>query len=157
MIVPELYLAVSGVRRPQMGGQELILYEVLALLEPYGTIWLPYPGACKTLSKKLILRDHVVEQYVGRKADALYFGTPTIVSGKPLFGVVYGIINKRVERESVQGLVSKAEAVGVRRIVSGLGSGDISVAERLEDMGGGEVVVEKKFDAFTDWVLVRDL
>jgi len=155
MIDPELYLKSAGLSRPHAGGQELILHEVLALLAPYHTIWLPFPDGCVTLSEKLTEQGHASADVV---FDALYFGTPTIVDGRPLFpSTAHGILDKETERAVVRSLVEQAEFVGARRIVSGLGSGDISVGERIEDMGGGTVVVEKKFDVFTDWVIVRDL
>ena len=50
-----------------------------------------------------------------------------------------------------------SEKYDLKVMVTGLGSGDISVDERLEDMGGGTVVSYKHFGLFEDWVLCRTL
>lgn len=140
------------------GGQELILPEILALLELHDIVWLPFPEQCVTLSLRLGLHWRPLHD----ECSVLYFGTPTIVNDAPLFSLPHGASEqqqwtKAAERKIVQSLCYVAEQAGLRLIISGLGSGDISPAERIEDMGGGEVVALKKFDGFTDWVLARKL
>ena len=166
MIDPVFYLDSAGLTQPHLGGQELILHEIAALLRPYDRVWLPFAGSCVTLAETLLSAGNHIATWnapVG-PLDALYFGTPTIVDGKLLFdsdgaGVSESfLINDKVsERNAVRTMVRYAKEHNAERIVSGLGSGDISVEERIEDMGGGEVVTMKKFDVFTDWVIVRDL
>ena len=162
MLDPELYLKSAGLTRSHFGGQELILHEICALLGSYPTVWLPFPKACVTLADTLKEQGHNLA--LGRRIrkdtdiDAVYFGTPTIVGGKQLFpGTARDIKDKLTERTVVRSLVKRATMMGAKRIVTGLGSGDISVRERQADMKGAQVVVEKRFDEFTDWVIVRDL
>jgi len=162
---PDSYLKSAGLTLPSTGGggQELILNEIKALLDGYDVVWLPFPEGCVTLEGHLKAQGHKV---IGNTLhvyeppiDAVYLGTPTIVGGKPLFPDTAGAIyTKKQERETVRRVVQLAEEAGARRIVTGLGSGDISVRERKRDMGrGSRVEVVKHFDVFTDWVLVRDL
>lgn len=159
MIDPELYLKAAGLDSTRNGGQELILAEVLALLAPYHTIWLPFPEGCITLMGRLREAGHkVVSDVSDDPIDAMYLGTPTIVDGKPLFPETAGrVMTKEAERALVKSLQATATLRGAKRIVTGLGSGDISLGERVEDMGGGRMVVEKRFDEFIDWVIVRDI
>lgn len=163
MIKPEDYLKVTGLRVPKQGGQELILYEILALLDPYVSVWVPFDKDCKSLVDALVSTGHVVfgSRVLPKRAhiDAVYFGTPTIVDGRPLFAnSARHIKTKQDERDAVRQTVLKAKDRGARRIVSGLGSGDISTAERRHDLGrGAMVVVTKEFEGFTDWVIVRDV
>jgi hypothetical protein len=90
--------------------------------------------------------------------DAIYFGTPTIVNNQPLFSDnVSDAWTKETERFFVRDLCKRVEAQRFKLIVSGLGSGDISPGERLEDMGGGKIVCYKDFGHFQDWVLMREL
>lgn len=160
---PEDYLSYAGLTRPGMGGQELILYEILALLAPCYRVWLPFPKGCVTLGEHLEAHGHVVirgrRKPVGQSIEGVYFGTPTIVDGRPLFpGAPHGVRTKEQERDVVRAIVDEATVAGAQRIVSGLGSGDISVAERKADMGRGtKVVATKVFDEFTDWVLVKEV
>lgn len=159
MISPVRYLDAIKVTAHGQGGQELILPEILGLLVAQEIVWLPFPEQCVTLTLRLGVRWRTSYE----EASALYFGTPTIVDDKPLFQMPHGgkgdqiEWNKEAERKVVRSLCYVAESAGLRCIISGLGSGDISVEERLEDMGGGEVVTMKKFDGFMDWVLCRKL
>jgi hypothetical protein len=50
-----------------------------------------------------------------------------------------------------------AEELKYKKIISGLGSGDISPEERIEDMGGGRIVAYKDFGTFQDWVIMRKI
>jgi len=94
--------------------------------------------------------------------DAIYWGTPTIVDDKPLFpdslepGVGHSWDKIRERATSTQ-LAKLAVEQKAKRIITGLGSGDISWKERLMDMGGGRIVSWKDFGDFEDWVLVRDI
>jgi len=153
MINPKRYLAALEITPHGRGGQELIFGEIAGLLRKDETLWLPYPSLC------MYLADRTVWASTPNDCQVVYFGTPTIVNNKPLFPdtIFYGSLTKERERETVRTIVESAIARGMRLIISGLGSGDISVEERLEDMGGGEIVAMKKFDGFTDWVLARVL
>lgn len=99
---------------------------------------------------------------VAPEADIVYFGTPTIVNGKQLFkdqgcspfGNWWTMAD---EMRTARFITYQCERHGVKRIISGLGSGDISVEQRLETMNGGRVVADKHFGDFHDYVLVRDL
>lgn len=163
---PKAYIQALLLPRPgqdvPFGGQELILGEIMAALWPCESIWLPFPEHCDTLLDCLNLAGFDV--HAGREISAkhseiaaVYFGTPTIVNDEVLFPLGDEEWTKEKERETVCAICAQCEAAGFMRIVSGLGSGDISVEERLEDMGGGSVVAVKHFDDFTDWVLQRDI
>jgi len=131
-------------------------------------IWFPFV-ASDTLPQLLLLMGHELAG-LGEGAnweddtgvDALYIGTPTIVDGGILFPETVPALpkgamwTKRLERRLVQSFVEKAIERGAKRIVTGLGEGDISAEERIEDMGGGGVVCMKRFRGFTDWVLLRE-
>ncbi len=176
MIDPLAFLAVTGQPNPPLerNGQQLIMSEVLALLYPFRRIWIPFPEGCAALLNRLYrMKPWVVVRtgsHPGRLpplCDAVYFGTPTIVNGTPLFPETAGCItSKSLERRTVRDLCtdSMVKRTGLQRIVCGLGTGDISVEERLEDVGpGSKVVVEKNFydptpgqeEHFTDWIIAR--
>ena len=153
---------------PTEAGQSLILPEILALLHEGESVWLPFFDAFTAA----VLDDlgHKVYGMEGLpdEATALYFGTPTIVDDKPLFPALVSISeqaaigtvgkwDKQTERNVVRALIQDAEHFEYRIIISGLGTGDISVSERLHDMGGGKVVAYKDFGPFEDWVLAREL
>lgn len=143
-----------------LGGQELILADIMACLDSCRTICIPYncpslEEACGEQGIRLVATD---EDF-----DAVYWGTPTIVDDKVLFpeclhepssasGWSYS-----VERRCSQQLTKIAEFRNAKVIVTGLGTGDVSVADRLSDMGGGEIVSYKNFGLFEDWVLMRVL
>ena len=176
MLIPEDYLCVTTQTQPPLdrGGQQLILAEVLALLYPFKRVWIPFPIGCRELLNHLhtgpwsTIHSGFTDWQSSSAAtprppecDAFYFGTPTIVKDTPLFPETADkIINKKLEREVVTYLCSDdiLERTGARRIVCGLGSGDISVEERLADVGkGAKVVVMKEFNDFTDWVIAREI
>lgn len=166
MLNVKAYNDYMGYKPTLMGGQELLLPEIVALLPDHEVIWIPFAKACKTLIAELAERGHIIcttpwSAIPQQHCDAVYFGTPTIVDNKALFPESAPIPasrwNKALERIVVRDLVFIAQDIGCQRIISGLGSGDISVEERLEDMGGGTVVTMKRFEDFTDWVLARDL
>lgn len=172
MIDEQGYLKASGIvnRTGIKGGQELILYEIIGALWEYKIIWVPFRSSGTLIDKLVNLGRFQItigfplfrEDY-SYPIDAVYFGTPTIVNDKLLFACPESWWapefpwTKNNERQFVKDLCDNMELIGCRRIVSGLGSGDISVEERLEDMGGGRVVCFKDFGEFQDWVLVRDL
>jgi hypothetical protein len=158
-----VYLSALGLPRPgrdvRPGGQELILGECYAALHPLAA-WFPLPQYCETLLD-LYARSHDVSvaESAPRDARAVYLGTPTILDDEPLFEVDPGERwTKARERIYLRRVVAEAERLGYQRIVTGLGSGDITVGERKADMGdGARVVCVKHFDTFSDWVLVREI
>ena len=98
---------------------------------------------------------------MGMQVSAVYFGTPTIVNNAPLFEPPRTApLSGKWDKESTLGTernVCEAARNRNMRIVSGLGSGDITVADRLLVMGSGsEVVAYKHFGGFKDWVMVRE-
>lgn len=176
MINPMGYLlAVEQYRahpEAMKGGQELLLGEIIGALVGYRSVCLPLAH----LSGGGLLRDMLLD--LGHEvicdangaawegADALYFGTPTIVNGRPLFpDGERDLWTKAGERAWVRGALRSAERSGIRRILCGLGSGDISLDERLAELGGAatptqagaEVITMKRFTHFTDWLILKDL
>lgn len=157
----------------ETGGQELILADIMACLHDCDSIWLPFD--CPSLAAEC--ENQGIETKHGQPTrlygagcgeyraefDAIYWGTPTIVNNEALF--VHSLPSgdnaqrwtKSWERATSRELRRFAEECGAKRIITGLGTGDISVVERLVDMGGGHVVSYKNFGEFEDWVLVRDL
>jgi len=145
-------------RVSETGGQALILADIMACLGNCRTIHIPFPcplleAECAGSGMELVA--------TFEEADAVYWGTPTVVDDKALFpdcledpGEADKWTKER-ERTVSKYLTAKAEAGNVIKIVTGLGTGDISVNERIEDMGGGRVVSHKHFDDFEDWVIMR--
>lgn len=140
------------------GGQMLLLADIIACFSDCKTIAVPYP--CP------IFEDHL--RLVGKRvvngmdeAEGAYWGTPTVVDNKALFPKCLALDDspnrwtKQHERAVSRNFAVMARRTGVRVIVTGLGTGDISVEERLEDMGGGKVVSYKDFGDFEDRVLCR--
>lgn len=172
LLEPEQYLAMLGVPLEvssefPRGGQELILPEILALLSIYHArvLWLPFSlGPLAPAARNLGIK--VIESYGSNESfDALYFGTPTLVNGKPLFPETAPPCplsepwSRSAERAVVRTLCRHAEFKGARLIISGLGSGDISLLDRIETMrmkGWSEPaeVARKCFSHFTDHVLI---
>lgn len=163
------YLEVVG-RDREVGGQELISDEIVALCGK--AVWLPYPTTGLQLALQASGRETVLD--LSSACDTVYFGTPTIVNDAPLFArgvpVYIGFgrrpvwcpkeWTKETERLAVRALRTEADVHGLR-IVCGLGSGDISVDERLADIGGGNVAAYKAFvddegDEFEDWVIAKE-
>ncbi len=151
----------------KQGGQELLLIELMSVLVSHGIqqIWLPFD--CPSLEKAC--KDSGIEKfdpgtYVTEfdHRGAVYFGTPTIVDNKKLFDEsAEGRWDKRRERLAAQGICRTAAMMQARLILSGLGSGDISVEERIEDMrvAGGEepkVIMMKDFGEFKDWIIATE-
>jgi len=147
-------------------------------------VWFPFPSPDRLMEKALStmgvrveystnFADAILELTIddavhetceaARSCEVVYFGTPTLVGGRSLFpvecpgpGVDWWTATR--ERSVVRDLVGFAEASNFRRVVSGLGTGDVGLEERLSDMGDGAVVASyKNFGAFEDWVLVRDV
>lgn len=142
------------------GGQSLILADIIACLQDCRTIHIPFN--CPALEEEL--PHHGIEIVTaGDQYDAVYWGTPTIVDDDVLFPDCLSDPseatkwNKEVERLTSRMLTRFAMEKGAKRLISGLGTGDISVAERVEDMMGGQVVSWKRFGDFEDWVIVRNL
>ncbi len=146
---------------PESGGQLLILADILACLKDCEVIAFPYP--CPELEQWLEGIGKTVQRGISNPADAIYWGTPTVVDNKALFPDCLVASDsaekwtKDFERFSSRNWTKYAEMYGLSVIVTGMGTGDISVKERLQDMGGGHVVSHKIFDGFEDWVLMRKL
>lgn len=152
-------LGVDPATAVNKGGQELILADIMACLEGCSSIYIPYN--CPALEEACLKRGIRLcngDEYW----ETIYWGTPTIVNDKVLFPECLldpqGNWSKRTEREASQRLTKLAEFNReCKRIITGLGSGDISLDERTEDMGGGHVVSFKDFGEFQDWIIVRNL
>jgi len=152
-----------------------ILPEIVGAFDGCSSVWLPFVESwmlARALNRIIRFNDFLPEQMetTSVPADGLYFGTPTIVNDLPLFdqpGFVAGLRisewNKDYERYVVKHLAYYARKHGIKVVVCGLGSGDISVEERIEDMGFGvngesaEVIAWKKFQGFQDWVIALRL
>jgi len=160
----ELYMKLSGVRPKEAGGQELILYEILAAIPEGSKVFLPFYSN-GLLAKYLVAHNYkVITDETKNTYDLLeypqgcvvYFGTPTIVDNTNLFPD-FESWNKSKEREVVRRITEKAIIAEATKIICGLGSGDISVEERMRDIGGGSLITYKKFNTFEDWVIERRL
>jgi hypothetical protein len=147
---PELWLKAAQTIQTD-DSPALLLPEIAALL--YGkTVWLPYKESWQINGVRWI-GDGAAIHSPAVGIDAVYFGVPTIVDNKALFGQPdYTVERARLEARLV---TQKAIECGAKLIVSGLGSGDISVDDRIADMGTGMVVAYKKFDTFEDWIICR--
>jgi hypothetical protein len=147
------------------GDQELIMGEVIGAMSDIKhspMVYLPFYSdlveVLRILGYMLIcgnLKNSVA--YEIPDLDVMYFGTPTIVNDKPLFDGWGLSWTKDSERRFVENICHQAEKRKYKKIISGLGSGDISVEERIEDMGGGKVIAYKDFGDFQDWVIERIL
>lgn len=174
LLNPDLLRAALGLVDDHPGGQSLIWPEIIAALGPPRTkpavIWLPCgasPALLSALSRFGWLT--IAEPELYRGVEAMYLGTPTIVDGRPLFPESAPDFARRWsaedERQFVRRACHAALLFAARIIVTGLGSGDVSLAERLKDMGAGShVVARKRFSTavpkcsrFDDWVLAREL
>ena len=167
MLDPEVFMRMAGIRPVNKieGEQELILFEILTLMKGFKT-YIPLGSRILSVYMKLNGLGGSEGQYPieGKTVlpsghDALYFGTPTIVDDRPLWAhdrLRFGWTKHR-ERIYVREICKLAERASYKRIISGLGSGDISPEERISDMGGGKIVCFKDFGLFQDWVIVRDL
>jgi len=159
-------MRVTGVSGPDPDGPHLLLPEIGALLHEM-VVWLPFTASAVIADERWLGAAVRKVQFGGAVCgdtlaqighpiapiDAVYFGVPTVVGGKALFGAP-GWDRMRA-RTAAAAVTQRAQAAGARLIVSGLGEGDISVEDRIADMGGGEVVAMKRFNDFTDWVIAR--
>lgn len=164
-----VYLQVTNQEVQIRGGQELLLPELLSIILPVVKkgVWLPCCPEGSSLVQALHKQGVWVDLRYSRfpqeipECDVVYLGTPTIVNDTPLFSDSVPSFDyswtKQSERWMVRSVCGESERAGYKLIVTGLGSGDISVEERLADMGGGEVVCFKKFETFSDWILVREI
>ena len=161
IIDSELYLRSLGLGKMEDGAQELILSEIVGCLNDCKTIWLPYGGLALSnvlnhLGYITICRPYLHDDEV---IDALYFGTPTIVNDTLLFpGQFNGGWTKEIERTVAKLLCNRAIRHGCHCIVSGLGSGDITTNERMQDIRASSgliphVVAVKHFIGFDDTVI----
>lgn len=156
------------------GGQELIAHEIagcfarcLGVALPYCSASLAMDDALASALSRLGLTVRIGSDarpkggQLPSECDGLYLGTPTIVDDAPLFGPpdappLSGTHwTKQAERRTVRGYCAAAREAGYRIIVTGLGSGEVTLEERVADMGDGTVVAAyKHFGHFEDWVLV---
>jgi len=162
---PTLYvesLGLENVYLADAGDQCLILPDIAACFKDCEIVCLPYP--CPVLAEHLVEAGKAIRPgEISAGADGVYWGTPTVVNNQALFeGCLQHtedveMWTKEFERTTSKRWAEAAQAFGFKTIVTGLGTGDISCAERLQDMGGGHVVSHKMFDEFEDWVLMRRL
>lgn len=167
------YMSATKTREEKScpGGPDLLLPEIMGLLEGYFPVWVPFresriiaqavwPDTANSIHvtfgdfKKLVLPE----------IKSVYFGTPTIVNDEPLFPPEDPCPTaeawcKDTERFTVREIVAFVEEwTECKRIVSGLGSGDITMAERVFDMGENTVMAAMKhYTDFTNTLFVRDL
>jgi hypothetical protein len=154
----------------KMGGPELLIPEILSLFHGRcSRVYLPFPQT-GTLAHELekqgigvhVGHDHILQPHesapLPRDCDGIYFGTPTIVDNAPLWKdeVPYSWTADQ-ERSYVRSITQRSEDIGVSLIVSGLGLGDITLEERITDMGGAFLVCYKAFEGFADWLLAKEL
>lgn len=148
------------------GDQSLLLMDIAATLKKAkcANLWLPFstgPLAEYLRGLGIIVREKIVDVELLRQytVDSLYLGTPTIVANKKLFPEsAPGEWTKNSERKVMRGICKSAAELGARAIVTGLGSGDITVKNRIADMrleGWEEprVISMKDFGDFTDWLI----
>lgn len=157
----------------KLGGCELLIPEIVSYL--FGNVkkvYLPFKQTqtlphvleqwgipCKVGNDNVRDPDrcyiHKWQRYIMDGCEAIYFGTPTIVNDRPLFdGEVSRDWNKQKERNYVRRLCQMCKESGMKYILSGLGTGDISQQERCDDMGGASLLTFKAFDEFDDYLLV---
>lgn len=161
MIDVELYLKALDIEKTEEGAQELIFAEIIGCLKDCNIIWLPYGGKKLNETLKKLGYTTIYKSILNKeeKIDALYFGTPTIVSNSILFeGQFNGNWTKAIERKVSRLLCKRAIKHGCKCIVSGLGEGDISINERLSDIEkesklSTKIVSFKQFDNFIDIVI----
>jgi hypothetical protein len=151
------------------GDQSLIMSEIVACLKAHkcSNLWLPfsigglasYARSCGITVRDKLRDVELIKQY---KVDSLYLGTPTIVANKKLFpDSAPGEWTKLRERKVMRGCCASAAEIGAQVIITGLGSGDITVKNRIADMtlpGWSEprVICMKDFGEFTDWLLFTE-
>lgn len=160
----ENWLAGVQTNRGDQDGPALLLPEIGALLRDR-RVWLPFLASSILVSARWLgsgpaipsdskVTDGVFDLDPPETAfDAVYFGVPTIVCDEALFSAPDWTCD--LAREAARRVTSYAATHGATLIVSGLGSGDIGVDDRIEDMGGGKVVAFKDFGTFQDWVIAR--
>jgi hypothetical protein len=155
------YEAIYGERYEPTGGQELILGEIIGCLNGCMTVWLPFPN-CGKLASRLDEMNFLPIQVAHDaptwpSCDALYFGSPTVKNGRTLFG------DLPWTRELDIAWTLRArqwcmQQPSYRTIVSGLGIGDVTIADRIVALGPNtEMVCHKRFRSFEDWVTYTDL
>jgi len=162
MMHVNLYLRGSRMNPPFVpGGQELIINEILACLDGCESVFVPFYN--EFLVDRLRANDYEVRTcnqhhtYQVPEADAIYFGTPTIVNNKNLFPDLEEWTYKK-ERTVVRNLTYLARAFSYKKLICGLGSGDITLSDRLSDINGqlSDVACYKRFKDFEDWVICKE-
>jgi hypothetical protein len=141
------------------GEQQLLWPDIIAAIGYVKSLYLPFPLYCEhvEIAAREFLYIEPTRIFTGARdeipeAEAIYIATPVIVDNKSLFDEHWPL-TKDQERKIIQSYCEKARAAGYRRIVTSLGMGDVSIAERLNDMGpGAKVVAFKEFEGFTDTV-----
>lgn len=155
----DAFCRVTGQEIIEAGGQALIAAEILCILVANGVkkLWLPFPNLPFSIQCK---KAGIEDQIIPDECDALYFGTPTIVDGKKLFeNSAPGHWNAERERSTVRDMCAYASSIPTFRvIVSGLGSGDVTWSDRMQDMNlpgwaYPQVAAFKDFGHFKDWVI----
>jgi len=154
---PDFYLGALGIGAVDPDGPHLLLPELSALLLGL-RVWIPFRASRQLADARwigcgiaVVTRDQL--EGPGCAIDAVYFGVPTIVDDRAFFGAPGW--NVRRARNAARIITENAIRAGAKLIVSGLGSGDIAPDQRIEDMGGGDIIVHKRFDLFEDWIIAR--
>jgi hypothetical protein len=163
---PAAYLFLLHQQVQTKGDQSLLMPEIMCLLlsNRIKKLWLPYSlGRLAPTARAFGIEVFEQREVPPPSFDALYFGTPTIVKGKKLFeNSAEGDWDMKREQSEVRALCALAYCAKARLIISGLGSGDIPVSQRCRDMQlpgwrWPQVVVEKNFDNFQDWVIATEI
>lgn len=155
-----------GLAEHEAGDQSLLWPEILAAVHPYRRFAIPTRTTAILAHMALHHQVYIAHYDLSGKeldqylpgADVIYAGTPTIVDDRPLFYESWmgDYWTKGFERQRVRELAKLAERHGYKRLITGLGSGDISPDERIIDMGPGtEMIAYKRFEDWEDWLFVR--
>lgn len=157
------YMTLGGLHGEAQHGPRLLQDEIAASFIGCSKVHLPFASSACLID---ILRRIGIDapnaagpdDAPPKGCDGCYFGTPTIIDGCSLFAedLQWSLVE---ERSWVQMRSTMLRSLGYRRIVCGLGSGDISVDDRIDDLrdfGRCEVVAYKNFRGFEDWVISGD-
>src|SRR5687767_4018012 len=90
---PDAWLKAANVRNRREGCQDLITPAIVASLHDCSCVCFPFPTSPHLVLAlggewiEAVEQNHIVPHFpiIPAKCDSVYFGTPTLVGGKPLF------------------------------------------------------------------------